>query len=254
MAISGSGAVALSTVQSEFGGGNPISMSEYYSGGFPNNFSNTGSSTAFTPTGKSISYTYTYQAQSGKNTVTLTATQYFDGFCHTSINSNFSGSTQSITVNKFSGVDKTGNSGAIPSSGTIDMNKFRGTSAGTNTPFTIYGILYGHRTAQLFPSSVAIFLGGHLGSPYNAYTGQTYSGSIGMPCSNIYCSAEGNAPATTFYNGTQSNNGRISGPPSSIAHNNNSTIGNYTGVVYMGNVNAAHVGGFSGGWNITVNH
>lgn len=255
MAISSSGAVALSTVQSEFGGGNPISMSEYYSGGYPNNFSNTGSSTAFTPTGKSFSYNYTYTYQSGKSTLTGTATQYYDGFCHTSIRSQFSGSTQSITVNKFSGVDKTGNSGAIPSSGTIDMNKFRGTSAGTNTPFTIYGIVYGHATQGFFPSTVLLYLGGHLGSAYNFYAQPpAYSGSIGMPCSNIYCSAEGNAPATTFYNGTQNNNGRIVGTPTSVSHLNNGTIGNFTMVYYLGNINAAHVGGFSGGWGITVNH
>ncbi|BCV00869.1 MAG: hypothetical protein CM15mV38_0020 [uncultured marine virus] len=47
MAISGSGSVSFSQIQSEFGGSNPISLSEYYSGGLPNNFNNTGSSTYF---------------------------------------------------------------------------------------------------------------------------------------------------------------------------------------------------------------
>jgi len=33
MALQASGAISLAQVQAEFGGGNPISMSEYYQGG-----------------------------------------------------------------------------------------------------------------------------------------------------------------------------------------------------------------------------
>ena len=60
MAISGSGAVSFSQIQTEFGGSNPISLNEYYSGGLPNNFNNTGTSTAFAPTVKSSTTSYTY--------------------------------------------------------------------------------------------------------------------------------------------------------------------------------------------------
>ena len=37
MAIPASGSVSLSTIQSEWGGSNPISMSEYYSGSLATN-------------------------------------------------------------------------------------------------------------------------------------------------------------------------------------------------------------------------
>ena len=57
MAISSSGSVSFSQIQSEFGGSNPISLNEYYSGGLPNNFNNTGATTAFAPTVKSTTTT-----------------------------------------------------------------------------------------------------------------------------------------------------------------------------------------------------
>ena len=71
MAIPSSGSLALSAIQTEFGGSNPISMSEYYAGG-----SNVASGT-------------------------------------------------------------TGDSGNIPSSGTISMSQFYGSSAVVNIALTI---------------------------------------------------------------------------------------------------------------------
>ena len=47
MAISSSGAVSFANIQTEYGGSNPISLNEYYSGSLP---SNTASTTVITPT------------------------------------------------------------------------------------------------------------------------------------------------------------------------------------------------------------
>ena len=142
MAISSSGAVTFSSLQTEFGGSNPISLSEYYSGGLPNNFNNTGSTTTFSPTVKSTTAAYTYQ--SGKSTAT--GIIYYDGFCNTALNSIMSGTTQSMVINKITGVDKTGNAGAIPSTGIISMDLFRGTSSGTNNALTCYGMVASYKS------------------------------------------------------------------------------------------------------------
>ena len=65
MALQGSGAITLAQVQSEFGGSNPISMSEYYRGG---------SYVPTTVTGSYSSYqgnTSTYYWLTYGNTVTI---------------------------------------------------------------------------------------------------------------------------------------------------------------------------------------
>ncbi len=250
MAISSSGSVSFSQIQSEFGGSNPISLSEYYSGGLPNNFNNTGTSTAFAPTVKSTTTTYSYT--SGK--ATLTATRYYDGFCHTAINSYMTNTTQSMVINKFTGVDKTGNAGAIPSSGAIQANHFRGTSSGTNTPLTCYGMVSQYDSGGgFFPATFQMWFAGHVGTAYTY--GTTYSGSIGLPLTSIYCAAEGNFPATTFYNGTQSSSGASLGMMG-VTHTTNPTLGNVTLVLFtlVSTVGAANSGGFSGTWSITVTH
>ena len=249
MAISGSGAVSFSQIQTEFGGSNPISLNEYYSGGLPNNFNNTGTSTAFAPTVKSTTTSYTYT--SGK--ATLTGTRYYDGFCHTALNSHMTNTTQSMVINKFTGVDKTGNAGAIPSSGAIQANHFRGTSSGTNTPLTCYGMISQYASGGgFFPATFQMWFAGHVGTAYGY--GTTYSGSIGLPLTSIYCAAEGNFPATTFYNGTQTANGASLGMMA-VTHTTNATLGNFTLVNFtLVNAIAAHSGGFSGTWSITVTH
>ena len=250
MAISSSGSVSFSQIQSEFGGSNPISLSEYYSGGLPNNFNNTGTSTAFAPTVKSTTTTYSYT--SGK--ATLTATRYYDGFCNTALNSYMTNTTQSMVINKFTGVDKTGNAGAIPSSGAIQANHFRGTSSGTNTPLTCYGMVSQYDSGGgFFPATFQMWFAGHVGTAYTY--GTTYSGSIGLPLTSIYCAAEGNFPATTFYNGTQSSSGASLGMMG-VTHTTNATLGNVTLVLFtlVSTVGAANSGGFSGTWSITVTH
>lgn len=241
MAISSSGAVSFANIQTEYGGSNPISLSEYYSGSLPSN----SSTTVITPT--VTSHVSTYTETSGKSSIT--AYRYRDGFCHASLNSNFSGTTQSITVNKFSGVDKTGNSGAIPSSGAIDMNKFRGTNAGTNNPMTLLGLLFYRDTEGLFSSNLYIYVSGHVGT-----AGVGNITTFGLPFVSLACAAEGNTPATILYNNAQSSGNGVYAGHFGISHQNNAALGNFTVCSMAGSHTNSQVGGFSGTWTITVNH
>ena len=97
-----------------------------------------------------------------------------------------------------------------------------------------------------------MWFAGHVGNAYSY--GTTYSGSIGLPLTSIYCAAEGNFPATTFYNGTQTANGASLGMMA-VTHTTNATLGNFTLVNFtLVNAIAAHSGCFSGTWSITVTH
>lgn len=241
MALSASGAISLSQIQTEFGGSNPISLSEYYSGGLPNNFSNTTSQT-ITPTVVSIGTTY----QSGK-------TSYYrngDGWVYNSLNDlNFSSSTQSQTITKRSGVDKTGNAGAIPTSGAIQMNHFRGTSAGASSSETCYGVLLYQDTGSIIPNVGYVYVSGHLGT---ASTSFPDTSAWGTSFTSITCAAKGNNSATTIYCNTSTNtsnnffNGRYG-----ITHNNASGIGNYTVFTFLRP--ASTMGSFSGTWSLQFN-
>ena len=245
MAISSSGAISFSQIQSEFGGSNPISLNEYYSGSLP---SNTASTTVITPTVSNTSTNYT----SGKSTFT----RYANGWAHSSLRTDVSNTTGSITINERSGVDLTGNSGAIPSSGTIDMDKFRGTSAGSNESIIIYGIMYYVDTNG--SDYIYIYCDGHRG------TAGTSNAAFPTPFVSLSCAAKGDFAATTIHC-TSSNTGNGSFQSRyQITHSNNGTLGNYT-VLTSTLVNNSwnHAGnGFSGSpgttwsgtWSITVNH
>lgn len=248
MAISSSGAVSFANVQTEYGGSNPISLSEYYSGSLP---SNTGSTTVITPT--VTSHVSTYTASSGKST--FTAYRYTDGWANSNLggisNNVASGTTESITVDERSGVDLTGNSGAIPSSGAIDMNKFRGTSVGTNNPVTLLGVVFYRDTASTFPNVLYIYVSGHVGT---AVTYPTLPTTFGLPCVSLACAAEGNAPATILYNDAQSSGNGLYTAHFGLSHQNNAALGNFTVCSMTGSQTNSQVGGFSGTWTITVNH
>ena len=80
MAIQSSGAISLSDIQTEFGGSNPISISEYYRGGTyvtPNNTSVPTSGTIslsnFYGATRQFSYTFSSSAQEVDLNSTLTA-------------------------------------------------------------------------------------------------------------------------------------------------------------------------------------
>ena len=86
MAIANSGAISLSTIQTEFGGSNPISINEYYAGGtyVPSgtsgvngavptsgqiSFSQFYGTTAFTPVTTTFTANGTYTVPSGYTTL-----------------------------------------------------------------------------------------------------------------------------------------------------------------------------------------
>lgn len=250
MAISSSGAVSFANIQTEYGGSNPISLSEYYSGSLP---SNTGSTTVITPT--VTSHVSTYTTASGKTTIT--AYRYTDGWANSNLSGIFSnvasGTTESITVDERSGVDLTGNSGAIPSSGAIDMNKFRGTSAGTNNPMTLLGIVSFRDTGSIYAGFLYIIVSGHVGTAGSAAFG-TGPTTFGLPCVSLACAAEGNTPATILYNNAQSSGNGVYVAHFGISHENNAALGNYSVCSMIGSHANSQVGGFSGTWTITVNH
>lgn len=237
MAISSSGAVSFANIQTEYGGSNPISLNEYYSGSLPSNTS----STVITPTVSNSSSTYT----SGKSTYT----RYANGWAHSSIRTDVSNTTGSITVNERSGVDLTGNSGAIPSSGIIDMNKFRGTSAGTVESIIIYGVVYYVDTGS--NDYIFIYCDGHRG------TAATSNAAFPTPFVSLSCAAKGDFPATTIHcTSSNTSNGSFQSRLQ-VQHLNNGTIGNYT-VLTSSLVNNSWSGSpgttWSGTWSITVNH
>ena len=239
MAISSSGSVAFSQIQSEWGGSNPISLSEYYSGSLTT--SNTTSITV-TPTVESRGTSYT----SGKSSYAI----YADGWGHTSITSlNLPNSTQSLTLSYRTGVDGTGNAGAIPSSGAIQANHFRGTSSGTNNTVICYGVYHYRDTGATFTNLGYVWFSGHWGTQTSTYVTNPPP-AYGVPFAYLNTAAESNTPATTIRMNQTSNasngffNGRFQ-----ISHLNNSTVGNYTQFLFFGGSHS--VGGFSGTWTNT---
>lgn len=74
MAIQGSGAISFSDIQTEFGGTNPISMSEYYAGG-----ANVPSGTGSVPSSGAISLTIFY-GTSNRVSITLTVGGNINGY------------------------------------------------------------------------------------------------------------------------------------------------------------------------------
>ena len=249
MALSASGAISFSQIQTEFGGSNPISLSEYYSGSIAGNTS----STTLTPTVTSYSASYT----SGKNTYY----KYADGWGHSSVTAMpLSGSTSSLTISPRTGVDKTGNAGAIPSSGTIQANHFRGTDAGSTTSYTIYGVAVFRDTGSAIPNYGHVYVGGHVGTP------GTYSTATGGPIVSISCAAKGNFAATSIFLNTSTNT-NAAGQGANTFFNgrymvnqvNNGTIGNYTVFVFLGSsgvtlgLESNPTNAMSGTWSQTFN-
>lgn len=74
MAIQGSGAISFSDIQTEFGGSNPISISEYYAGG-----ANVPSGTGSVPTSGAINLTIFY-GTSNRVSITLTISASTNGY------------------------------------------------------------------------------------------------------------------------------------------------------------------------------
>lgn len=224
MAISSSGAVSFANVQTEYGGSNPISLNEYYSGGslVKANTSSTNdtsaiSRTAFTTTSGKTSYTNDLQGWAHSDTIA--SGQVFEQYSSDI-------GDESASIAKISGADLTGNSGAIPSSGTIDMNKFRGTNAGTDGTFTCYGIATSRGGSSQI-GSFHVLIAGHLGTATNPLNyPDTTSAFTGCPFASISFSANGTMLASTA-SPTGSQSGSISSRLGQF-HYTGSTIGAYT--------------------------
>ena len=228
MALSSSGSISMSQIQAEWGGSNPISMNEYYIGSLSNttndlsdaqnatiSHSNT---SVYTPATKLIGAYTTYYYNAGWKNTNLAGT-----------NTPALGSS-SITVSKLSGADSTGNSGAIPASGTIDMNKFRGTAKGTTTSYTCYGWYYTGVLGIINSYTLRVWIGGHYGNNNESTNGWT-----GVPFRYIDTTAEGltqtgsqQMPATRWYGSdTNSTNGANVGQGNKY-HQTYPNIGNVT--------------------------
>ena len=245
MAISSSGAVSFANVQTEYGGSNPISLNEYYSGG-----SLVKANTSSTANSSTIAQNF-ITVGSGKSSYT----EQINGWAHSSLfasgqpYSQFSSpgtQTETGTIAKFTGADLTGNSGAIPSSGTIDMNKFRGTNAATNGTFYCYSIAT-TKTGSSGTTNLNIIVSGHFGNV--SFTGSDVT-FTNCPYTTVSIPANGNFTASTA-------NASGSGASGSIVfrafqtQGTNSTIGNFTQFGYR--LSASHTFTVSGSLNVTFN-
>lgn len=250
MAISASGQLPMGTIQSEFGGSPPISLSEYYSGNIAGNTN----STVITPTinGSYSTYVVNYGTSQKPNNHTTTVNNlgFMDSSLATLGNPNV-GQGAYTTAAIRTGVDKTGNAGAIPSSGTISFDHFRGTSAGTASTKVIYGITYSTSVStinNIHSSYVDVWFQGHLGT-----NNQLNVSWDGLPFSSMLLGSVGspNFPQTTLtFSGTHSANGGA-GLKLSKVHSNNSTIGNFTKCRFYAASNTYRHSTSNGTWSIT---
>lgn len=199
MAISASGSIALSQIQAEWGGSNPIAMSEYYTGSLQSD------SLSNATTATIASSSHSVYTPATKLIGAYTSYYYSNGWSNSNIGSSSTSpalGSSSAATSKVTGTDKTGNAGAVPSSGAIQFNHFRGTAKGATTSYTCYGWM--NRSYQALSNGYFqyIWLAGHWGS-----NGEATSWS-GVPFRWVDTTAEGNMPATRWYGSDgHSNNG-----------------------------------------------
>lgn len=139
MALQTSGAISLSQVQGEFGGSNPISMSEYYRNGsyVPSTITTTTTTSWYSQMSPLWSWivpagTSTYQAYwNGTNvgsgsgsSITVSGYTYDVGSLWNTI-SDKSGTTYYYEIRRTGSTSTTVNS-SVPTSGTISMSNFYG--------------------------------------------------------------------------------------------------------------------------------
>ena len=255
MALSGSGSISFSQIQTERGGSNPISLNEYYgNGSFV--FANT-SSVVVSPTINGASVNTTVTTGLPGKTVTHTVVNNNFGFKHSSLaasNRPTVGQAGITTPSVRSGVDNSGNAGTIPNSGSaISMDHFRGTSVGTAQTFVIWGVEYHTSSTATLGTSTNhwyFYFQGHLGT-----NNQGDVSWDGMPFSTIVSIATGSpaAPATTFtFAGSHTTNGAV-GPKGVKTHLSNSTIGNYTECKFLAASTSYRHSTSNSTWQLTCN-
>tara|TARA_B100002019_G_scaffold227251_1_gene200401 strand:- start:670 stop:1428 length:759 start_codon:yes stop_codon:yes gene_type:complete len=249
MALSSSGSISLSQIQTEFGGSNPISLSEYYQGNIPSN----SSSTIIYPSVATTTTTYSTSSKLG----TFTYERITSGFNHSSLATTeipALGTTTGVAVTKFTGRDIAGNAGNIPVNGAIQMNHFRGTAAPVNSGFTIWAFYATNfRITSPNPGSfgtpnIIIRISGHHGSNVSLVGGQS-----GFPFTFVRNAAEGSGSQLAQGDWQGSNTWIANGPNVSqgfLSHGNNATIGNYTQLLFGGTLSAVYRN-FSGTMGLT---
>jgi hypothetical protein len=166
MALQSSGAISLSQIQSEWGGSNPISLSEYYRNSLPSGRTNYGS----IPTSGAISMSNFYgtNAASANWTATVTIGAFTAGKISVfGYNAGTYGSISDTTINTF------GNR-------TITAVFWNGTSAGIVIPgapnsgwtrFIIHSTSFYRTQATNFNSSTGQFLWTTTTNPFAAISG-----------------------------------------------------------------------------------
>ena len=131
MAIQGSGAISFSDIQTEFGGSNPISISEYYAGG-----ANVSSGTGSVPTSGAISLTIFY-GTSNRVSITLTIssnTNYYNIF-------NNRGGTYQAGI---SDVTLVNNANIYSTSGLVGLDTGSGWASGDTITIDNNSLIVGH--------------------------------------------------------------------------------------------------------------
>ena len=253
MAIPASGSVSLSTIQSEWGGSNPASMSEYYSGSLASNsLVSSTSPTVATATGSQY-----YPATPGSKGVpgTPAYTAYFRqyGFKNSNITAiPLSGyGSGSATTTKVTGIDQVGNAGQIPSSGAIQFNHFRGTNgSSTSTNLVKYAFTLYHASTTSSSSGFGnydayLFISGHIGT-----NGASGNGWTNVPFRYIDTPTQYGVPATRWYGSDTQVNNSINTGKAFCFHATYPTIGAVT--YYRWTTNQSTLLSMSGTWTITV--
>ena len=246
MALSNSGSISLSQIQTEYGGSNPISLNEYYNVGsfvLPNNSSTANSSTLGynSVTGGSGKNTYPQNFAGWAHANLFDSSQAFETF------SSPGDQTQSASIAKVSGADLAGNGGTIPSSGAVQFDHYRATNAGTNATFTCYGIGT-QKIGSLGLTFLTICIGGHIGSA-TTYTGGDVDFNS-CPFSTVSIPASGSFTASTATSSGSAANGSIA-VRSGQSHHTATNVGAYTQFGYV--LAQSHTFNSSGSLAVTFN-
>jgi len=254
MAIPATGSVSMSAIQSEWGGSNPISINEYYSGSLASNNNPDSES-------PSVSYTSTSvftPANPGSKGVpgTPAYTSYYRqfGYKNTNISNTsaypaFGAASQAYAT--LTGIDQVGEAGQIPSSGAIQFNHFRGTTgSGTTTTVTTYAIMgvqaYSNPPSSSFGNlSMQVYISGTYGTNY-----QTGDNWANVPFRYIDLAAKDGFPATRLYGSDNHQNSGWVTAKNTLYHNTFPNIGATTRYTWTTNNNTNI--NMSGTWTISI--
>lgn len=198
MALQGSGAISLAQIQAEFGGSNPISMSEYYRGG-----AYVGSSNTNVPTSGGIAMSQFYGAAAfdpyptDYPAIYLNGSDYFSGSVGAQEQYTFTGINTAVTLRMT--IDGTcGVSSNAQGSASVSVGILSGSGSGDSqnwdknqTASKSFTFVINNNTTVRFYSGLSIYGDGATGD-FNATfvidnltSGQNgvASGNIGLACS-----------------------------------------------------------------------